>query len=116
MRAELRDWDLWGPLFLCMSLAVMLSITAHDEASIVFSVIFVIVWVGAAIITINGQLLGGRLYVFFFFSLCHLPRRFLSLPFFSCSSYLFVLFVPFSPPVLFSKAYVFWGIVFSPFY
>lgn len=65
MRAELRDWDLWGPFFLCMSLAVMLSIKAHDEASVVFSVIFVIVWVGAAVITINGQLLGGRLYVYF---------------------------------------------------
>lgn len=61
MRAELRDWDLWGPLFLCMSLAVMLSIKAHDEASVVFSVIFIIVWVGAAVITINGQLLGGKL-------------------------------------------------------
>lgn len=46
-----------------MSLAVMLSITAHDEASVVFSVIFVIVWVGAAVITVNGQLLGGKLYV-----------------------------------------------------
>lgn len=63
MRAELRDWDLWGPFFLCMSLAVMLSMKAHDQASIVFSVIFVIVWVGAAIITINGQLLGGKLCV-----------------------------------------------------
>lgn len=63
MRAELRDWDLWGPFFICMSLAVMLSLKAHDEASVVFSVIFIIVWVGAAVITINGQLLGGRLYV-----------------------------------------------------
>ncbi|CAN8062836.1 unnamed protein product [Agarophyton chilense] len=69
-RAELRDWDLWGPFFLCMSLAVMLSITAHDEASVVFSVIFVIIWVGAAVITINGQLLGGRLS--FFQSVCFL--------------------------------------------
>lgn len=68
MRAELRDWDLWGPLFLCMSLAVMLSLTAHDEASVVFSVIFVIVWVGAAVITLNGQLLGGKLS--FFQSVC----------------------------------------------
>lgn len=64
MRAELRDWDLWGPFFLCMALAVMLSIKVHDDASIVFSVIFIIVWVGAAVITVNGQLLGGRLYVF----------------------------------------------------
>ncbi|CDF38626.1 unnamed protein product [Chondrus crispus] len=63
MRAELRDWDLWGPFFICMSLAVMLSLKAHDDASVVFSVIFIIVWVGAAVITINGQLLGGKLYV-----------------------------------------------------
>lgn len=63
MRAELRDWDLWGPFFICMSLAVMLSMKAHDDASIVFSVIFIIIWVGAAIITVNGQLLGGKLCV-----------------------------------------------------
>lgn len=68
MRAELRDWDLWGPFFLCMSLAVTLSLTAHDEASVVFSVIFVIVWIGAAVITLNGQLLGGKLS--FFQSVC----------------------------------------------
>lgn len=68
VRAELRDWDLWGPLFICMSLAVMLSIEAHDDASLVFSVIFVIMWVGAAVVTINGQLLGGRLS--FFQSVC----------------------------------------------
>lgn len=68
VRAELRDWDLWGPLFICMSLAVMLSIEAHEEASLVFSVIFVIMWVGSAVVTINGQLLGGRLS--FFQSVC----------------------------------------------
>lgn len=68
VRAELRDWDLWGPLFICMSLAVALSAEAHDEASLVFSVIFVIMWVGAAVVTVNGQLLGGRLS--FFQSVC----------------------------------------------
>jgi protein YIPF6 len=68
VRAELRDWDLWGPLFICMSLAVLLSLKAHDEASLVFSVIFVIMWVGAAVVTVNGQLLGGCLS--FFQSVC----------------------------------------------
>lgn len=68
MRVELRDWDLWGPLFICMSLAVLLSLKAHDEASLVFSVIFVIMWLGAAVVTVNGQLLGGRLS--FFQSVC----------------------------------------------
>eukprot|EP00172_Hildenbrandia_rubra_P000668 Plantae.Rhodophyta-Hildenbrandia_rubra.ctg13655.p1 GENE.Plantae.Rhodophyta-Hildenbrandia_rubra.ctg13655~~Plantae.Rhodophyta-Hildenbrandia_rubra.ctg13655.p1 ORF type:complete len:188 (+),score=4.37 Plantae.Rhodophyta-Hildenbrandia_rubra.ctg13655:74-565(+) len=46
----------------------MLSITVHEEASLVFSAIFVIVWVGAALVTINGQLLGGKLS--FFQSVC----------------------------------------------
>ncbi|GJD09346.1 Protein YIPF6 [Galdieria sulphuraria] len=26
MQAELRDWDLWGPLFICMTLATVLSV------------------------------------------------------------------------------------------
>lgn len=51
-----------------MSLAVMLSLKAHEEASLVFSVIFVIMWVGASVVTINGQLLGGKLS--FFQSVC----------------------------------------------
>ena len=46
----------------------MLSISVHEEASLVFSAIFVIVWVGAALVTINGQLLGGKLS--FFQSVC----------------------------------------------
>lgn len=28
--AELRDWDLWGPLLLCLVLATTLSISARD--------------------------------------------------------------------------------------
>jgi len=66
--AALRDWDLWGPLFVCMSLAVLLSVESSGEGSLLFSLIFVIVWAGAAVVTINGQLLGGRLA--FFGSVC----------------------------------------------
>lgn len=66
--AALRDWDLWGPLFVCMSLAVLLSVESAGEGSLLFSLIFVIVWAGAAVVTINGQLLGGRLA--FFGSVC----------------------------------------------
>jgi hypothetical protein len=35
--AALRDWDLWGPLFLCLLLAFTLSFTADtDDSSVVF--------------------------------------------------------------------------------
>ena len=57
---ELRDWDLWGPLILCIALSLHLSITAPDgQGSLIFSAVFFIIWVGAAVVTINAQLLGN---------------------------------------------------------
>lgn len=66
---ELKDWDLWGPLLLCLLLSTMLSIRApQGQASIVFAAVFVIVWCGAAVVSLNAQLLGGN--VSFFQSVC----------------------------------------------
>ncbi|KAF9973720.1 hypothetical protein BGZ73_003020 [Actinomortierella ambigua] len=65
----LRDWDLWGPLLMCLTLSIVLSVRApQDQAITVFTWIFVIVWIGSAIVTINAKLLGGR--VSFFQSVC----------------------------------------------
>jgi hypothetical protein len=61
--------DLWGPLLVCLLLSIVLSITAPSEsASLVFAAVFVIVWFGAAAVTINAQLLGGT--ISFFQSVC----------------------------------------------
>lgn len=50
---SLRDWDLWGPLVFCLALALFLSITAPDDQSTaVFSGIFVLVWLGEAVVTV----------------------------------------------------------------
>lgn len=70
---ELRDWDLWGPLILCLMLALTLSITGNAENSgeggtVIFGIVFVVVWVGSAVVTVNAQLLGGT--VSFFHSVC----------------------------------------------
>lgn len=66
---RLRDWDLWGPLLVCLFLSCLLSISAPAEtASLVFAAVFVIVWFGAATVTINAQLLGGT--ISFFQSVC----------------------------------------------
>lgn len=66
---ELKDWDLWGPLVLCLSLSVLLSFKAPpDQASLVFAAVFSAVWIGSTIVTINAQLLGGT--ISFFQSLC----------------------------------------------
>ena len=59
---ELRDWDLWGPLLLCLILSVITSSGApNGQQSLVFASVFVLVWVGAAVVTLNAQLLGGKM-------------------------------------------------------
>eukprot|EP00960_Hanusia_phi_P048035 758734-Hanusia_phi.AAC.1 len=72
-RDELRNWDLWGPLFLCLILAILLSIDEsgniqennnRDRPAVVFSVMLLVVWVGAVVVTVNAKLLGGNVSFF----------------------------------------------------
>ena len=66
---ELRDWDLWGPLLLCLLLSITLSLTAgEDQSATVFASVFVLVWCGAGVVTVNAALLGGN--ISFFQSVC----------------------------------------------
>lgn len=66
---RLKDWDLWGPLIVCLGLAVLLSFKAPvGQASVVFAAVFVAVWFGSAVVTVNAQLLGGT--ISFFQSVC----------------------------------------------
>eukprot|EP01084_Bolivina_argentea_P137326 241845_1 len=60
-KSELQNWDLWGPLIFCLMLACSMSFGASDDedSALVFTAVFVIVWCGAAIVTINAALLGG---------------------------------------------------------
>mmetsp|Transcript_41637 Transcript_41637/g.36832 ORF Transcript_41637/g.36832 Transcript_41637/m.36832 type:complete len:204 (+) Transcript_41637:149-760(+) len=69
-QSELRNWDLWGPLIFCLMLAMSMSFGASDDedSALVFTAVFVIVWVGAAIVTVNAALLGGK--ISFFQSVC----------------------------------------------
>ena len=61
----LKDWDLWGPLILCLMLATMLSWFApYEQKSLVFASVFVIIWCGAAVVTVNALLLGGNISFF----------------------------------------------------
>lgn len=66
---SLKDWDLWGPLILCLSLSVLLSLKApKKDSSMVFATVFCSVWAGGSVVTVNAQLLGGT--ISFFQSLC----------------------------------------------
>jgi len=62
---QLRDWDLWGPLLICLSLAIILSAKAPAaQTSHVFTTVFIVMWVGATVVTINAQLLGASMSIF----------------------------------------------------
>ena len=68
-RKEVRNWDLWGPFLFCLILSTVLcSATAAENKTLLFEIVFVIVWLGGGIIAINGQLLGGT--ISFYQSIC----------------------------------------------
>ncbi|KAH8339392.1 hypothetical protein KR074_004032 [Drosophila pseudoananassae] len=84
----LRDWDLWGPLVLCTFMATILQGSSSADSMAdngpEFAQVFVIVWVGAAIVTLNSKLLGGNMYVDFSLFICFI---FLNIKFIHCSSF-----------------------------
>jgi hypothetical protein len=68
-REVLRDWDLWGPLLLCLLLGILLSINAPPSQALgVFTSVIGICSIGALVVTVQAKLLGGR--VSFFQGLC----------------------------------------------
>lgn len=67
----LKEWDLWGPLVLCTFMATILqssSENGENDGGPEFAEVFVIVWIGAMIVTLNSKLLGGQ--ISFFQSVC----------------------------------------------
>ena len=114
---DLRNWDLWGlsfifscvckktnkktkqkqkhkgPLIFCLLLACTMSFgSSEEDSALVFTAVFVIVWCGAAVVTANTALLGGK--ISFFQSVCVLgycifPLNMVGCPFFI----LFFIFV-----------------------
>ncbi|KAG6851126.1 hypothetical protein H0H93_001006 [Arthromyces matolae] len=63
------DWDLWGPLILCLALGIMLSINAPAKQALsAFTSVIAICSLGSLTVTVQAKLLGGR--VSFFQGLC----------------------------------------------
>nr|XP_022328168.1 protein YIPF6-like [Crassostrea virginica] len=76
-KALLKEWDLWGPLILCVFMAIMLQGSddkqtnnkgSQSDGGPQFAEVFVIFWVGAVVVTLNTKLLGGN--ISFFQSIC----------------------------------------------
>lgn len=54
-----------GPLFICLSLALILSTKAPaKQTSHVFTTVFIVMWIGSLVVTINAQLLGATMSIF----------------------------------------------------
>lgn len=89
----LKQWDLWGPLILCLFLSVTLYIQAswspvlavssaassllspeaqraqtRDRQRVAFALVYVFVSLGASVVTVNAKLLGSK--ISFFQSVC----------------------------------------------
>lgn len=73
-KSLLKEWDLWGPLLLCTFMAMILQSSPDvaggnsPDGGPEFGEVFVIVWFGALIVTLNSKLLGG--HISFFQSVC----------------------------------------------
>lgn len=65
-----KPGDLWGPLILCIMLALILSVNSDEQSETIFSMIFLIIWVGvplfikAFVVTINAKLLKADISIF----------------------------------------------------
>ena len=74
---EIRNWDLWGPLIICFSLCLILTLgnsKVNEDSS--FVLIFAIVWIGGFIINLNAKILGvniGFFQVFCLLGYCLFP-------------------------------------------
>ncbi|KAI6184708.1 Protein YIPF [Aphelenchoides bicaudatus] len=77
----LQDWDLWGPLFICVILALLLQDSQNDKAP-AFTEAFSLVFFGSCVVTANIKLLGGKISFFQLLCVigyCLLPSVFASL-------------------------------------
>ncbi|EAS02380.2 terbinafine resistance locus protein Yip1 (macronuclear) [Tetrahymena thermophila SB210] len=59
---SLREWDLWGPLLFCLILSFVLTLSTTDNNNL-FATIFLIIWGGSLIVTVNCNILGGNAHI-----------------------------------------------------
>jgi hypothetical protein len=65
----LKDWDLWGPVSLCVILSISLQGNTNvDSNAPEFASVFALIIVGAVLVTLNTKLLSGK--ISFFQSIC----------------------------------------------
>ncbi|XP_051170002.1 protein YIPF6 [Leptopilina boulardi] len=67
-KSLLKEWDLWGPLVLCTFMAMILQGSPENansrDGGPEFAEVFVIVWIGSMVVTLNSKLLGSNISLF----------------------------------------------------
>lgn len=62
---KLKEWDFWGPLIFCFLLGIFISLGKKtDQNGLVFISIFLLVWIGGLIVSLNSQFLGVKLSIY----------------------------------------------------
>ena len=62
---NLKQWDLFGPLFFTIFLSYFLNVSKDTEQmSKTFIIVFCLMWLGGSIVTINTILLGSHITLF----------------------------------------------------
>ena len=66
--SELRDWDLFGPLFITIAITLILIVKKRENADYLFAANFLLVTFGSSLVTLNAKLLGVKYSIFFYIS------------------------------------------------
>lgn len=68
--AELRNWDLWGPLIFCILMTVFIAFaSSQSQIDDIFGVIYLLLFGGAVVIGVNSNLVGADSSVFMMMSI-----------------------------------------------
>ena len=60
---QLRDWDLWGPLIICILLSCIIGYGSDSDKGLIFVIVFFVIWIGGLVITLNAQFLGSKVTI-----------------------------------------------------
>ena len=66
---HIKNWDLYGPLLFTIFLSSTLAFQSHNQKSNIFSLVFIIFWIGSFLIYLNANLLEIKISIFQIFCL-----------------------------------------------
>jgi hypothetical protein len=59
-----QKWDLWGPLIISLITASLGAFGTSGSSDEAFTNLFIGMWLGPLVITVNANLLGAEAYIF----------------------------------------------------